>query len=89
MEILEKTKQSIKETNKQILSQGLAMVSSAFVLVAALAWNEAIKNLIATYLKNDSGLISQFIYAGLVTVIAVLVTIRLNKLADKYKNDNQ
>jgi hypothetical protein len=90
MDIYNKTKQTLKETNRQIISQGLGMISSALILVAALAWNEAIKELITTYLKNDSGLISRFLYAIIVTVIAVIITMRINTLASKYKNeDNQ
>lgn len=83
MEILDKTKESVKQTNKEIISQSLGLISSAFVLVAALAWNDAIKNLIMTYLKDRSGLISQFIYAIVVTAVAVIVTSRLNKILQK------
>ena len=39
-------KSSIKETNKQVISQKpWALLARLFVLVAALAWNEAIKTL--------------------------------------------
>lgn len=75
--------EGVKQTNKQIVSQSLSLISSAFVLVAALAWNDAIKNLIMTYLKDRSGLISQFIYAIIVTTIAVIVTAKLNKIIQK------
>ncbi len=85
MEILAKTKQSMRETNKQIISQGLGLVSSAFVLVAGLAWNDAVRSLIGRYFKAGSGIISQFIYAILVTIIAVIITVRLNNLAQKFK----
>jgi len=85
-ELFEKTREEIRETNRQIISQGLSMVSSAFVLVAALAWNEAIKALISTYVKENSGLVYQFVYAAVVTIIAVIITVRLNKIAARYKD---
>jgi hypothetical protein len=89
MEILEKTKESVKETNKEIVSQALGMVSSAFVLVAALAWNDAIKDLITQYLKSDTGVVSRFVYAIIVTVIAVVITMRLNKIVQKFKDSEK
>jgi hypothetical protein len=76
MEILQKTKESVKETNKQIISQTMGFISSAFVLVAALAWNEAIKELITTYVPTNSGIF---------TIIAIVITSRLNKISEKYK----
>lgn len=80
---LKQTSQNIKETNKQIITQTLGFISSAFVLIAALAWNEAIKELITQYLPAGSGLISKIIYAVLVTILAVIVTMRLSKLGEK------
>ncbi len=73
----------VKETNKQILSQSLGFMSSAFALVAALAWNDAIRALLQRYFHESSGLISSFIYAILVTVVAVIITMRLNKIAER------
>ncbi len=87
MEILDKTRESVRQANKEILSQGLGMVSSAFVLVAALAWNDAIRSLIMHYFKESGSLISQFIYAILVTILAVIIASRLNRLAQKFKNE--
>ncbi|MEK7618429.1 MAG: DUF5654 family protein [Patescibacteria group bacterium] len=82
-------KSSIKETNKQVISQTMGFISSAFVLVAALAWNEAIKNLISRYFQAGTGIASLFIYAIVVTLLAVMITARLNRLSEKYKNENE
>lgn len=79
----QKISSDIRETNKQVLSQSFGLISSAFILVAALAWNEAIKELINAYFPHNSGVFSRLIYACVVTVIAVIVAIRLNKLATK------
>lgn len=73
----------IKETNTQIISQSFGLISSALVLVAALAWNDLVKDLITTYLQTGGGLISRFIYALLVTVIAAVVATKLAKLSEK------
>jgi uncharacterized membrane protein (DUF106 family) len=67
-----------------VLKQMLTLSTSAFGLVAALAWNEAIKEALATYIKpytaKASGLISLLIYAVVVTLLAVLITYSLTKI---------
>lgn len=85
--LLDQTKENLKETNRQIIIQTSGLISSAFVLVAALAWNDMIKEIISTYLAAGSGFASRLIYTLIVTVIAVVVTLRLNKLNEKLKNE--
>lgn len=80
--IPESVAEKVKETNKQVISQSAGFISSAFVLVAGLAWNDLIKDLISTYLPTGSGLVSRLIYALAVTLIAVIITMRLNKLSE-------
>jgi len=84
--VWEKTHHKAQDHAKLVMSQTLGFISSAFVLVAALAWNDAIRSLITLYFKENSGLISQFLYAILVTVIAVIITTRLSKLGEKLKD---
>lgn len=79
----EKLGQNLKETNKQIMTQSFGLISSAFVLVAALAWNDLIKDLITSYLKIGTGLISRFIYAIIITITPALVALHFNKLSQK------
>ena len=52
-----------------------ALITSAFGLVAALAWNEAIKKAIGMWLSADDEVIGLVIYALIVTVIAVIATL--------------
>lgn len=70
----------IKETNKQVLSQSFGLISSAFILIAALAWNDTVKALIDLYLPQGQGLISKLIYTVVVTILAVIITSKLNKI---------
>ena len=66
------------------------MVTAAFGLVAALAWNEAVKGMIDRYVKVGDGLRSKLYYAFIVTILAVLVTYYFGKvmarLSDSRKN---
>jgi len=75
---------SLKATNRQVFLQTLALVNSAFALVAALAWNEAVKSLIDHYFKSGSDLYSRFIYAIIITILVVIVTSRLTKLMQRF-----
>lgn len=70
-----------------ILKQMATLATSGFGLVAALAWNNVIKDLvdnyIAKWLPGGSGFISLLIYAIVVTVIAVVVTTNLTKTINR------
>ena len=68
---------------KESLKTMIQLATTAFGLVAALAWNEAIKALFAKIFGETSGIISLFVYAALVTLAVVFVTSRLGKLAEK------
>lgn len=65
----------------------LRLSTNAFGLVAALAWNEFIKETVKTYIQpfagKSSGMISLFIYAVIVTILAVGVTYNLTRFVKK------
>lgn len=60
----------------------ISLASASLGLVAALAWNEAIKALLAQMHLGDS-LGGLFIYAVAATVLAVVVLVLLGRLAAK------
>ncbi|MBE6526868.1 MAG: hypothetical protein E7Z63_03735 [Thermoplasmata archaeon] len=68
----------------QVLEAMSALIISAFSLVAALAWNEAIKALIAEFLGADD-MVGLFVYAIIVTVIAVIMAIFITRSIRKAK----
>lgn len=61
----------------------IALASAALGLVAALAWNDAIKETIKRLLNGDETLASKYTYAILVTLLAVVVVLILARLAAK------
>lgn len=73
--------------HQELAKQMLTLATSAFGLVAALAWNSFIQEFVNSYVKkflpNGSGLISLLIYAVVVTILAVVVTYQLSKLSEK------
>jgi CBS domain containing-hemolysin-like protein len=73
METLSKAKLKTQETRREFVLQTLTLINSAFALVAALAWNEAIKALLDRYFKSGSALYSRFIYAVFITALVVII----------------
>ena len=72
-----------KETAKMIVQSMITLASAALGLVAALAWNDAIKESITRLLGGDDSLSAKYIYAIFATVIAVAVILLLARLAAK------
>ena len=72
----------------EVLDKMSALITAAFGLVAALAWNDAIKSLFAEggplYFMAAYGIWG---YAILVTLIAVVVTIWVGRLAERAKKE--
>ncbi len=87
--VLSKAKENIQETKKELLLQSATLINSAFALVAALAWNEAIKAIINTYIPSGSTLYSQLIYAIVLTIIVVIISMRLTRLIKRYKPEDE
>ena len=71
------------EVTKLIMETILGLITTAFAFVAGLAWNDAIQKLIATFIGTGDALPSLFIYAIIVTVVAVIVTVLLARVAGK------
>lgn len=74
---------------KEALKTMITLASSGFGLVAALAWNAAITELFKKIFGQASGIISLFIYAVIVTTIAVVVMSKLGRMAQRVENKDQ
>lgn len=72
-----------KAQAQMVIQTVITLVSAAFGLIVALAWNEAIKALMEQILGKEDNLAGLFTYAILATVIAIVVVILLGKLAAK------
>lgn len=79
MKKLKVIEERIKNAEKEFREKTITLILGGFGLVAALAWNEAIKSLFETFFQQSDQLIGKFIYAFIVTAIVVVVSIRLRK----------
>ena len=80
----------MKKTNElrvEFLKTMIQLATAGFGLVAALAWNDAIQSLIGSFFPDRSGVQSKFIYAIIVTALAVAITYLLGKAASRAQLD--
>ena len=63
-----------------------ALMTAAFGLVAALAWNGAIRAIFSEAFGDPDELVAMLVYAILVTIIAVIVTIWIARVSEKAKS---
>jgi len=69
----------------QLLEAMSSLIIAAFGLVAALAWNEAIKSMITQVFKSSSDVLGLTVYAAIVTVLAVVMTLIITRAVKKAK----
>jgi len=63
------------ELAKQVREKIAALITAAFGLIAALAWNGAIRAIFAKVFGDPDTLLAMLIYAVVVTIIAVIAAI--------------
>lgn len=73
---------------RELVGQLVTLATAGFGLVTALAWNETVqafvKEYIEKYYPGGSGVLSKFLYAILITFLAVLITYQLSRLASRW-----
>ena len=74
------TKSEIKEATVKNIT---GLLTAAFGLVAALAWNSAIQKIFSIVFGTTSGVYAMIGYAVVVTLIAVVVTVYLGRVMGK------
>ncbi len=89
-------KLNAKEENRlaiEIVRQMLTLATAGFGLVAALAWNSLIQTFVEDYIKiwlpELGKLTSLLIYALIVTILAVIVTLQLSKILRRLESKDE
>lgn len=73
------------EFKVQLLETFASLITAAFGLVAALAWNEAIKQVVAAVFSSSDDLVGLCVYAIIVTVLAVIMTMLIARSLNNAK----
>ena len=74
---------------RQVGDQIRTLLTGALGLIAALAWNEAVKDLFSKIFGTASGLVAKFGYAIIVTFVVVWLTMRLAKIGAQEDDDEK
>ncbi|MBX8636235.1 MAG: hypothetical protein KIS30_04575 [Thermoplasmata archaeon] len=74
---------------EQVLTNFSALITAAFGLVAALAWNGFILALFKQIFGTTGTLLPMFVYAVVVTIIAVVATIGVALSIERVKGKKQ
>ena len=83
------TKAEKKAFAEELISQMLSLATAGFGIVAALAWNETIQEIVKEYIEPripGSGILSRLIYALIVTLLAVFITYELSRISARFQS---
>jgi len=72
-----------KRLSEIVIEKMMTLVLAGFGLVAALAWDDAIKSLFEQLFGGRKSLTAKFLYAIVVTLIVVIISIKLSNLIKK------
>jgi len=70
---------------KEVIEKIAILITGAFGLVAALAWNEAIQTIFKTIFGEASSISAMLTYAVVITIVAVIATIWIGRVAERHK----
>ncbi len=69
----------------EIIDKLADLITTAFGLVAALAWNSTIQAIFKKFFGTAEGLIPMIFYALIVTIVAVALTVWIGKVKERTK----
>lgn len=80
-----------KEIQKEIRKKIAGYIVGGFALVAGLAWNDAIKTFIEAVFPRGSAntILAKFIYAFLITVLVVIVSMYVTRVLVKEEEEKK
>ena len=83
MKKLSRIKKEAEEFKKELESRIITLIVSAFGFVAALAWNDAIKSTIDTFIHPEDVWYYKIINAIIITIISVAIIYLVMKFSKK------
>lgn len=67
----------------EVIEKLALLVTGAFGLVAALAWNTAIQAIFKQIFGDASSILAMLTYAIIITIIAVIATVWIGRISEK------
>jgi len=85
----EKAIKELRKLQKEMIDKFSTLNTTAFGCIVAFAWNGAVQAIFRNIFGITNEVIPSVTYAIVVTVIAVIVTIWISRLARRYKTIEQ
>ncbi|MFH0711908.1 MAG: DUF5654 family protein [archaeon] len=70
---------------KELIEKFATLITAAFGLITALAWNSAVQKIFQQIFGEQSSITAMLTYAILVTIIAVLATLWIGRISQSKK----
>jgi len=70
----------------QLMETFITLMTAAFGMIAALAWNSAISEAIKQYFQPENQVLPLMIYAVIITVVAVICIVAVARTLGKLKD---
>jgi hypothetical protein len=85
-----KIKTESAKISSEVKEKTFGFILTALSLVAGLAWNEAIQSLINSFFTiNKNSVLAKFVYAVVLTLVLVVITIYLAKIFGRDKQEEK
>ena len=79
-------KHELNHLHSDVFERIVTLIIAALGLIAALAWDEALRHIFEILFGGSGTLLEQISYALVITIIAALISVRLGKLFSKHKD---
>lgn len=80
----------MQKFKEELRRRSFGYITTAFGLVAGLAWNEAIKAFIEHFFPlSGGGMIAKFVYAVLITALLVFISVYILKTDEKKEEEGE
>ena len=87
IKLLQERKKRTIEMKDKAIDKMITFITSAFGFVAALSWNNAVKNLFDKYYAVGEGISAMFLYALVVTALAVVIIVLIERISLNLKSE--
>lgn len=78
-------KHELHHIHSDVFERIITLIIAALGLIAALAWDEALRHIFENLFGGKGTLLEEILYAVVITVLAAFISVRLGKLFSKRK----
>ena len=80
-------KHELRHIHSDVFERIITLIIAALGLIAALAWDEALRHIFENLFGGQGTLLEEISYAVVITILAAFISARLGKLFSKRKRE--